>query len=147
MGLFDNVFDSKSTDKALDKPEAFAGILLCASACDGHVADEEIRDLFTITARMRLFRGIATPQWDSMIAGLTKALRREGVDKLLDRCVAALPEELRDCVFANACDVILADGEVEDAEKEFLDRLQTKLTIDADTALTIVEVLVIKNRG
>jgi len=147
MGLFDNVFDSKSTDKNLEKTEAFAGILLCASACDGHVADEEIRDLFTITARMKLFGGISQPQWNSMITGLTKVLRREGVDKTLDRCVAALPEDLRDCVFANACDVILADGEVEDAEKEFLDRLQTKLAIDRDTALTIVEVLVIKNRG
>jgi uncharacterized tellurite resistance protein B-like protein len=147
MGLFDNVFDSKSADEKLEKPEAFAGILLCASACDGHVADEEIRDLFTITARMKLFGGIAETQWNSMMNGLNKALRRDGVDKMLDRCVAAMPEELRDCVFANACDIILADGDVQNTEKEFLDRLQDKLAIDRDTALTIVEVLVIKNRG
>ncbi len=147
MGLFDNVFDRNAADKAMEKSEAFAGILLCASACDGHVADEEMRDLFTITARMKLFAGIAQPQWNSMITGLSKVLRREGVDKMLDRCVAALPDELRDCVFANACDIVLADGDVESAEKEFLDMLQTKLAIDGDTALNIVEILVIKNRG
>ena len=147
MGLFDNVFDSKSGSPNLAKTEAFVGILLCASACDGHVADEEVRDLFTITGRMKLFGGMSEEQWNSMMNGLCKHLRRDGGEKLLDRCVAALPDELRDCVFANACDIVLADGDVEDAEKEFLDGLQKKLAIDGDTALTIVEVLVIKNRG
>jgi hypothetical protein len=147
MGLFDNVFDSNSAPNNLAKNEAFVGILLCASACDGHVADEEIRDLFTITGRMKLFGGMSEEQWDLMMNGLGKILRRDGGEKLLDRCAAALPEELRDCVFANACDIILADGDVEDAEKKFLDTLQKKLAIDGDTALTIVEVLVIKNRG
>jgi uncharacterized membrane protein YebE (DUF533 family) len=147
MGLFDNVFDSKATGRDLSKPEAFAGILIGASACDGHIAEEEMRSLSTITCRMKLFDGITEQKWQSIVDSLQKILKHDGVDKLLDRCAAALPEELRDCVFANACDIILADRDVENEEKEFLDRLQNKLGIDGDTALTIVEVLVIKNKG
>ena len=44
-------------------------------------------------------------------------------------------------------DLVLADGVVEDAEKEFLDDLQKILNISGDQALTIVEVMIIKNRG
>jgi hypothetical protein len=147
MGLFDNVFESKTATRALTGPEAFAGILLAASACDGHIAEEEIRGLFTITGRMKLYDGQSEPKWKSLIDTLHKMLKHDGVEKLIERCAAALPEELRDCVFANACDIILADGVVEDAEKEFLDRLQKLLNLDGDTALTIVEVMVVKNKG
>jgi uncharacterized membrane protein YebE (DUF533 family) len=147
MGLFDNVFDSKASGRELSKQEAFAGILIGASACDGHISEDEMRGLFTITGRMKLFEGITEQRWHSTIDVLQRVLKHDGLDKLLDKCAAALPEELRACVFANACDIILADRVVEDEEKEFLDRLQKKLEVDGDTALTIVEVMIIKNKG
>jgi tellurite resistance protein len=50
-------------------------------------------------------------------------------------------------VFANACDIVLADGIVEPAEKEFLETLIEILQIDPDAALNIVEVMIWKNRG
>jgi hypothetical protein len=147
MGLFDNVFESKSTARELTPAEAFAGILLAASACDRHIAEEEMRGLLTITSRMKLFEGINDSRWKSLIEFLHKILKHDGEASLIDRCTAALPDELRACVFANACDIILADRDVEDEEKEFLDRLQKKLNLDGDTALTIVEVMVVKNKG
>jgi tellurite resistance protein len=147
MGLFDNIFNNQPADKPLGKAEAFAGILLAASACDGDIADEEARGLTTITERMRLFDDFTPQRWKSVLAGLGKALKRDGVNTLVERCARALPEELRETAFANACDVILADGIVEKEEKAFLDNLQKLLTIDGDTALTIVEVMIIKNKG
>jgi hypothetical protein len=147
MGLFDNVFESKASARELTPQEAFAGILLAASVCDRHLAEEELRGLFTITGRMKLFQGTTEPQWKALIDTLHRIHKHDGAEKLLDRCTAALPEELRACVFANACDIILADRDVEDEEKEFLDQLQKKLNLDGDTALTIVEVMVVKNKG
>ena len=146
MGLFDNLF-GESSSKALGKPEAFAGILLAASACDGHIADEEVQSLFTITQRMKLYEGMTPNKWNSMMDVLLKILKRDGVDKLVDQCAEVLPEDLRDCAFANVCDIVLADGVVEDEEKEFLDRLIKVLELDGDTALTIAEVMKIKNKG
>ena len=60
---------------------------------------------------------------------------------------SGFPPELRDCAFANACDLILADGVVEDAERTFLEHLQRVLELDSDTALSIVEVMITKNKG
>lgn len=147
MGLFDNLFGSSSASRTFGKAEAFAGILLGASACDGHIADEEAQSLFTITERMKLFEGYTPPKWNAMMDQLLKVLKKEGPDGLVNRCAKVLPDELRDTAFANACDIILADGVVEDEEKEFLDQLQKTLEIDGDTALTIVEVMIIKNKG
>jgi hypothetical protein len=147
MGMFDNMFDGKSAARTLGPADAFAGILLCASACDKHIDELEIADLLAITGRMKMFQALSKDEWNAMMAYLSKSIERDGVDKLLEKCVAALPEEWRDCVFANTCDLILADGVVEEEEKAFLDQLQAKLQVEGDTAVGIVEVMLIKNKG
>ena len=147
MGLFDNLFGDKGSSKELSKQEAFAGILLGASACDGHIAEEEVKGLFTITERMKMFENVPPNKWNSMMDTLLKILKKDGPLKLVDRCAEALPEGLGPTAFANACDIVLADGVVEDEEKEFLDHLQKILEIDGDSALNIVEVMIIKNKG
>ena len=39
-------------------------------------------------------------------------MKRTGPEELLAKCADVLPEELRDTAFANACDLLLADGTV-----------------------------------
>lgn len=46
-----------------------------------------------------------------------------------------------------AADMVLADGTVEPEERKFLEEFQRTLGIDDATALKVVEVMVIKNRG
>ncbi len=147
MGLFDNVFGGLSPNKNLSKNEAFAGILLGAVASDGHISDEEAQGLWTIIGRMKLYENWTGDKFNQMMNRLVGMLKREGVDPLINRASEALPVELRETAFAAACDLVLADGVVEDAEKEFLDKLQKTLDISGDQALTIVEVMIIKNRG
>ena len=133
--------------RPLSPQEAFAGILLGASACDGHASQEELHALFTITDRMLLFEHISRGRWNTVVGFLTRLLAREGSRKLIDRCAEALPDSLRQTAFANACDIVLADGIVQPEERQFLDHLQKALGIDAPTALTIVEVMITKNKG
>jgi len=147
MGLFDNIFGGHSANKSLTKPEAFASILLCAVASDGHISDEEAQGLVTIISRMKLFENWSGDKFNSMMNRLIGMLKREGLDKFLSKATEALPDELRDTAFANACDLVLADGVVEDEEKDFLDKVQKMLDINGDTALDIVQVMIIKNRG
>lgn len=148
MGLFDNLFGDKSADRrALTEAEAFAGLLMAAAASDGHAGRQEIADLRTILARMKLFADLTDGRWRMLSDTLFRLLKRDGALGLADRCVAALPADLRDCAFANACDLILADGTVEDAERAFLEHLQRALDLDPDIALNIVEVMITKNKG
>ncbi|MCI0681381.1 MAG: tellurite resistance TerB family protein [Gemmataceae bacterium] len=147
MGLFDNLFGSAEASKPFGPHEGFAGILLGASACDGHIADEEVHSLFTMLGRMKMYQRYTEKNWSTLINRLLGLLKRKGVDELMTKSVEALPPELRATAFANACDIVLADGVVEDDEKEFLDKLQSQLDIPDDEAVTIVRVMVLKNKG
>ena len=55
MGLFDKVFGGLENTQGFGPHEGFAGVLLGASACDGHIADEEVQSLFTKLTRMKMF--------------------------------------------------------------------------------------------
>lgn len=146
MGLFDNLFGG-SGSKELSRPEAFAGILLCAVASDGHISGEEAQQLFTTLSRMKMFENWTSEKFNSMINRMIGMLKRQGVEPLLEKCATIIPEELHDTAFANACDLVLADGGIEDEEKDFIDKLSRALGIPGDQAISIVEVMVIKNRG
>ena len=45
MGIFDSLFGGMEGRTKLTAQEAFAGVLFGASACDGHIADEEMQSL------------------------------------------------------------------------------------------------------
>ena len=66
---------------------------------------------------------------------------------LLEKSIPSMPPELSETVFANACDIVLADGVVDQDEKQFIDSLMQKLQIDETRAKTIVKVMVYKNKG
>ncbi len=146
MGLFDKVFGDRTTDK-MTPAEAYCGILLSAVAADGHIAEEEVRGLFTIMGRMKTYDNWTDDKYRAMIDKMLKMLKRDRVEGLVAKCATAIPKELRETAFCNVADLVLADGVVEDEEKELLDRLQKLLEISGDQALTIVEIMVIKNRG
>jgi tellurite resistance protein len=146
MGLFDGYGGSKQGQQEWTKTEAFAGILLATIACDGHISDDEAFGMTTVLNRMRMYQNYSNERFRTMINRLMGVLKKRGIEYLLDRAVEALPEKMRETVFANACDLALADGGVEDDEKDFLDDLQKRLRIPGDTALEIVEVMIIKNK-
>lgn len=148
MSLFDDVLgDSSFAPQAFGPHEGVAGVLLAASACDGHIADEEVQSLFTILGRMRLYQHVPPHKFNSMMDRLLGVLKRGGPEKVLESAIPAVPVELRETVFANACDIVLADGVVEPDEKAFIDELLIKLEIDRTRAKTIVQVMVFKNEG
>ncbi|MFN3150432.1 tellurite resistance TerB family protein [Bremerella sp.] len=148
MSLFDDVLDDSSfAPEQFGPQEGFAGTLLAASACDGHIADEEVGSLVTTLTRMKMYQHVPPHKFNSMMDRLMGVLKRGGPEKLIAAAVPAIPPELRETVFANACDIVLADGVVEADEKEFIDDLMIKLEMDKTRAKTIVQVMVFKNQG
>ena len=148
MSLFDDILD----DGAVGAPdfgpqEGFAGVLLCASACDGHMSDEEAQGINLMLSQKKLYSRQTQQQFGSMVDRLMAELKRGGPEKLLEKSVPAVPPELRESVFVNAVDIVLADGVVEQDEREFIDSLQEKLELDKKRAKTFVQVMVYKNHG
>ncbi|MEK6236021.1 MAG: tellurite resistance TerB family protein [Planctomycetales bacterium] len=148
MSLFDDVMgDAAFAPEAFGPHEGFAGILLAASACDGHIADEEVQSLMTILNRMKLYQYVPPHKFNSMMDRLLGVLKRGGPEKLIELSVPAIPPELRETSFANAVDIVLADGILDPEEKTFMDDLLIKLEVDQARAKTIVQVIVFKNQG
>lgn len=148
MSIFDDVLtDGQFQEPAFGPQEGVAGVLLASSACDGHIADEEIQGLFTILTRMRLYQHVPPHKFSSMMDRLLGILKRNGPEQLVEKCYNAIPPELRETVFINACDIVLADGVVEPDEKEFIGKLMGKLEVAEARAKDIVKVMVFKNQG
>jgi hypothetical protein len=148
MSLFDDVLDDDMfTEAAFGPQEGFAGVLLCASACDGHIAEEESQNLFLILGQRKLYQRMSSQQFGSMFDRLMGVLKKGGPEKLLDKCYPVVPPELHETVFANAVDIVMASGSVVSEEKEFIDSLSTKLELDEQRARTIIKVMSYKNRG
>ncbi len=147
MGLFDSLFGGMEGASKLTPQESFAGVLLGASACDGHIADDEVQSLVTALTRMKLYQRYTDRDYNKTLNKLHGFLKKHGVEALVNACVATLPAELNNTAFTNACDIVLADGVVEPDEKAFIDMLRAKLNIDGDTARMIAEVMVVKNKG
>ncbi|MEK6236020.1 MAG: tellurite resistance TerB family protein [Planctomycetales bacterium] len=147
MGFFDSLFGGLESNSKHTAQESFAGILLAASACDGHIADDEMQGLVTALLRMKLYQRYTGREFNQTLNKLAGVLKKQGVEGLIDGCIESLPRELNNAAFANACDVVLADGVVEPDEKAFIDLLRVKLQIDEATATSIAQVMVIKNKG
>ncbi len=149
MSLFDDVLgdDSMFSEAAYGPQEGYAGVLLCATACDGHIADEEAQSLFLILSQKKLYQRLSPQQFSSIFDRLMGQLKKGGPEKLLDKCYPVVPPELRESVFANAVDIVLSNGQVDKEEKEFIDDLKVKFELDDTRAKTIVKVMVYKNHG
>lgn len=148
MSLFDDIdVGLDAASRPFGPQEGFAGVLLCATACDGHIGDEEGQSLFSILSQKKLYERLTQQQYAAMMDRLLGELKRGGPERLLEKSFPAVPPELRETVFANAVDIVLADGVVEQEEKDFIDELQGKFEIDAKRAKAIVQVMVFKNHG
>jgi len=146
MALMDDAFGNQAPQK-LTKQDAFAGILLAANASDGHISDEEVQGFVTVLLRMKMFSDWSSEQINKTIDRMCGMLNKKGVDVTLETCAKVLPENLHRAAFANACDLILADGVVEAEEKEFINKLRKAIGLSGDDAQTIAQVMVWKNQG
>ena len=147
VGLFDSVFDEEKADKQIElKPEeAFAAVALVAIAADGYLSDQEGRDMTNMLSRMHIFQSYSHDVMHRMFDKLLSMLKLQGPSTLIDLAKAQLPQDLRET--AVATDLVLSDGTVTSQEQAFLDDLYRILEIPGDTALQIVKVMTIKNRG
>jgi uncharacterized tellurite resistance protein B-like protein len=147
MGLFDDAFGSENKPAKLNKEIAFLGILMLADYSDGTVGDDEMQAFITAISRMKMFRDLTGDQVNRLIDRGNKFIRQQGPDEALKQFAAALPENLHRAAFANAVNQVLADGVVEDEEKEYINKLRRALGLSGDDANMIAKVIMWKNQG
>ncbi|MCG3219469.1 MAG: tellurite resistance TerB family protein [Candidatus Heimdallarchaeota archaeon] len=149
MGLFDkffNVDETSSKQVNLSKEESFLGILIAASASDGHLSKIEFLSISRAFNSSKMFSHLTEMQLKQMYERIFQMLQSNGVGNIIHTASKVLSQELKETVFALAIDIVLADGIVDANEKQFLDKLQAAIGINEALATKIVEVMIIKNR-
>ena len=148
MDLFDQLSEvRRQQDYNFGPAESFAGLIMVAIAADGYISEEE-SNLFSATlSRMKLFKGYSSDVRLRMIDKMTSILRRQGVKALLTMSLEGLPYHLYETAFAIATDIVLSDGEITEEEEELLRYLYNSLSIPKEIANSIIEVMIIKNKG
>lgn len=147
MGLFDKIFSSVPEQDKLSKQEAFAGIALAMAGADGSISQAEWDGIVTYIRRLRLYDNFSGPSFDKMFDKLFRILKSQGASALVASSIDGLPEGLKLTAFACAVDIALADGVLEEEEKDIINQLAESLQIPEQTAISIIEVLIIKNKA
>lgn len=124
--------------------QAFLCIIVAAAMCDGNISPEESEQILSTIHRSRLFKQASGDELRSINNVVADRLAKRGDRAVADACVS-LPPEFSQAAFAQALDVILADGSFVRAEADFLDRLMSQLSISEADASKIAEVISIKN--
>jgi hypothetical protein len=148
MGIFERVLQEQPatpTDVAMTPRQAFAAVVLAAFHSDGQVASEKALRIKEVFSSTRLFREPSAEPTQAVLAHVLQMFEEHGLGPVVTAAAGALPGELRAPAFAIAVDLVMADGQATAAERKFIDGLQALLRIPDETALKIVEVMVMKN--
>ncbi len=148
MGLFDAGLGSESqTQTALNPEEAFAVIILMATASDGYLSVEQANSITSVLSRMELFESYPHEMMNRLFEKILGILQGDGFNALFNAAKDSLSQDLREAAFAVATDLVLAEGIVDEEDKNFLNDLCQALGVSREIAIQIVEVILIKNRG
>ncbi|MGB7718485.1 MAG: tellurite resistance TerB family protein, partial [Bryobacteraceae bacterium] len=117
--------------------KAIMTIVIAAIKADGEVSEDEIRRLRSMCARSPIFASNSKEEDDVVINfadNVTTQLKEDAVAK----AAATLKPELRETAFAFACEMVLADGIVGEAEDAFISMLAEKLGISEEIGSAVV---------
>jgi len=148
MGLFDRLSQLRpQPEDNLDAAESFAALMIAAIAADGQIAEEEARLVAATLSRMKLFEDYSEAKLVRTNEKILRILQQQGPEYLVKIASEGLPKDLYDTAFAIATDLILSDGAVSEQEQQLLNDLYDFLSLDEATAKTIIDVMMIKNKG
>lgn len=146
MGLFDKLFQAAPEQTKLTQQEGFAGIAVAIAGADGSIASSEWDGIVNYIQRLRIYDNFSDQAFNKLFDKLFRILKSQGAGALVKASAEELSEELRLTAFACAVDIALADGVLEDSEKDIINQLASALAIPENTAVSIIEVMLIKNK-
>jgi uncharacterized tellurite resistance protein B-like protein len=125
--------------------EAFMTLLIAAMEANQHTSAAEAARAHHIIWSMKRFRRKSGETVGRLIEDSRSIVEARGVPSAIDTAAAVIPARLRSAAFAVACDLILADGRIEPAERRFLHRLADDLGLDHEDRKRLLGAMLVKN--
>ncbi|HIJ39389.1 MAG TPA: tellurite resistance TerB family protein [Rhodospirillaceae bacterium] len=112
--------------------------MVLVSAADRDMTDAEMRAIHEMVAFLPVFRDYDETLLPKTASACAEMLALDdGLDKVMGFIKSTLPVKLRDTAYAIACDVAVADGDVNQEKLRVLELIRHRLDVDRLTAAAI----------
>ncbi len=146
MGLFNSFFKTTPIEysfKPKNEQDAWVCIFYACAAIDGDCSQIEIEALSRTFVDKTIFNGHDTiAYYEKAIEANTKI----GGKALIEKCAEFIAEENKNTVYTICCEVVLADGKLDDEEKHILEFIAEVLNISDEEAIKIIVVMLHRNK-
>jgi tellurite resistance protein len=129
----------------LNLDEAFLALLIGAMHANQHMSREEAARAHHIVWSMKRFRRKSGETVGRLLDATRTLVEQHGASAVVTEAARVIPPRFRSAAFALSADLILADGKIERAERQFLDRLAGQLGLDRATRDAVLNTMRIKN--
>lgn len=118
--------------------DALVAIMVTASVSDEAVGTSELVSIERIVNHMPVFSEYDMGRITEISTAIFKLMEDEdGLDALFEHVRKALPERLYETAYAMACDVVAADGVLNETEIRYLEEIRLELSISRLSATAI----------
>ena len=124
--------------------EAWVGILYSCMSVDMQITKNEITVLSRILVTKQKFAEIDV---ESLCKKAAEAKGDIGELNYIRECSKLIAEDDKNMIFALALEILLADGILEQKEKDFIEIVSNSLEIAPKMSSKIIEVIFLKNKG
>lgn len=118
--------------------DALIHIMIVAASSDSTMTERELFRIKALIDRLPVFEGFDKERLADVANDCADILNGEdGLDRVVDQALAALPKKLEDTAYALAVEVTAVDLHLEQEELRFLEMLRDKLSLDRLTTAAI----------
>jgi tellurite resistance protein len=115
----------------LSEQDALLGLMILSSMSDGVVRISELVAIENVLDHFPIFSNYDKADINKVFAVMDRLLGSlNGIDRFLTFLKSTLPPNLHETAYAIACDVVAADGKLEQAELRLLEEIEHHLSLD-----------------
>lgn len=118
--------------------DALIHLMLVAASSDSTMTERELIRIQALIDRLPVFEGFDKARLMDVANECADLLNGpDGLDRVVDNALAALPKKLEDTAYALAVEITSVDLHLEQEELRYLEMLRDKLTLDRLTTAAI----------
>jgi tellurite resistance protein len=118
--------------------DALVHLMIVAASSDSAMSEKELTRITALIDRLPVFEGFDKSRLEAVANDCADILNGpDGLDRVVEQAVAALPIKLQDTAYALAVEVAAVDLFLEQEELRFLEMLRDHLSLDRLTTAAI----------
>lgn len=118
--------------------DALIHLMIVAASSDSAMTEKELSRITALIDRLPVFEGFDKSRLEAVANDCADILNGpDGLDRVIEEAVAALPQKLQDTAYAVAVEVTAVDLHLEQEELRYLEMLRDHLSLDRLTTAAI----------